>query len=122
MIPEESKTGDSRANGCCEVAVRETKRQVKAMKSALEEKLDIKIGERHPILAWIGIGMQTSRFRAGPDGRTPYERSRRRWLRPSVVFGERVWFKPLKSYGIGPWEGMKEGLFLGAHAEIETHC
>ena len=118
MIPEESKTGDSRANGCCEVAVRETKGQVKAMKSALEEKLDIKIGERHPILAWIGrhANFMLSRFRVGPDGRTPYERSRgRRWLRPSVVFGERVWFKPLKSYGIGPWEGMKEGLFLGAH-------
>ncbi len=117
-IMEESKTGDSRANGSCEAAVKETKRQVKAMKSALEEKLDTKIGERHPILAWIGrhANFMISRFRVGPDGRTPYERSRgRRWLRPSVVFGERVWFKPLKSYGIGLWEGMKEGLFLGAH-------
>lgn len=38
VIMEESKKGDSRANGSCEAAVKETKRQVKAMKCALEEK------------------------------------------------------------------------------------
>ena len=41
LVLEESKTGDSRANGSCEVAVKETKRPMKAMKSALEEKLGI---------------------------------------------------------------------------------
>ncbi|CAL1158697.1 unnamed protein product, partial [Cladocopium goreaui] len=57
-----------------------------------------------------------SRFRVGTDGRTPYERSRgRRWKRPSVTFGERVWFKPLKSYLEGPYDTMREGMFMGAH-------
>ncbi|CAJ1443813.1 unnamed protein product, partial [Effrenium voratum] len=43
IVMEEGKTGDSQSNGSCEVAVRETKRQVRAMKSALEEKMGLKI-------------------------------------------------------------------------------
>ena len=118
IVLEESKTGDSQANGACEVAVRETKRQIKAMKSSLEEKLGIQVRDRHPILAWVGrhADFMISRFRVGTDGRTPYERSRgRRWKRPSVTFGERVWFKPLKSYLEGPYDTMREGMFMGAH-------
>ncbi|CAJ1387436.1 unnamed protein product, partial [Effrenium voratum] len=46
IVMEEGKTGDSQSNGSCEVAVRETKRQVRAMKSALEEKMGLKIHSR----------------------------------------------------------------------------
>ena len=97
------------------MAVKETKRQVRAMKSALEEKMGLKIHSRHPILAWVGrhACFMLSRFRVGVDGRIAYEKSRgRRWKRPSVTFGERVWFKPLKSY-VGAFDTMREGLFPG---------
>lgn len=118
VVPEESKTGDHPSNGACESAVRETKRQVKAMKSSLEERLNYKIADRHPILSWISrqANFLLSRFRVGRDGRTPYERSRgRRWKRPSIVFGERVWFQPLKSYQKGVYDGMREGIYVGTH-------
>ena len=118
VVMEESKTGDHPSNGSCESAVRETKRQVKAMKSSLEERLTSKIADRHPVLSWISrhANFLLSRFRVGRDGRTPYERSRgRRWKRPSIVFGERVWFQPLKSYQKGAYDGMKEGIYVGTH-------
>ncbi|CAK8985662.1 unnamed protein product [Durusdinium trenchii] len=55
---EEGKTGDKPSTGSVESAVKETKRQCRAMKSALEEKLGKSIPDRHAIWTFpkFGIG------------------------------------------------------------------
>ena len=121
IILEESKTGDSPSNGAAEVAVRETKRQCRCMKSALEEQLGKEVGEKHPILSWLArhANFLMSRYRMGPDGRTAHERARgKRWKRPVVVFGERIWFRPLKSYMKGQSDlesKLLAGRYIGTH-------
>ena len=54
---EEGKTGES-------------KRQCRAMKSALQDNLGMEIHDRHPILTWMARhgNFLVSRFRVGPDG------------------------------------------------------
>lgn len=121
IILEESKTGDKPSSGAVEAAVRETKRQCRAMKSALQEKLGTEVDDRHPLLTWLGrhSNFLISRYRIGSDGRTAYERLKgKKWRRPMVTFGERVWFRPLKSYSKDKNDlalKMQEGIFLGVH-------
>ena len=50
VILEEGKTGDKPSTGAVEVS---SKRQCRAMKSALQENLGIEVHERHPILIWL---------------------------------------------------------------------
>ena len=52
-VPKESPEGDHQANGEAEAAVREVKRQVRVMKSSLDEKLGFKLTDSDPILAWL---------------------------------------------------------------------
>ena len=121
IILEESKTGDSQSNGLAEVAVRETKRQCRAMKSALQERLSVEVGEKRPILSWMARhgNFLVSRYRIGQDGRTGYEKLKgKRWKRPVVTFGERVWFRPLKSYMSGKsdfQDKLYTGRYVGTH-------
>ena len=122
IVLEESKTGDSQANGLAEVSVRETKGQCRAMKSALQEKLGMEVPDAHPVLTWLArhANFLMSRFRInGHDGKTGYERLKgRKWRRPVVMFGERIWFRPLKSYtaGAGGLENkLMSGRYIGTH-------
>ena len=118
---EEGKTGDKPSTGSVESAVKETKRQCRAMKSALEEKLGKSIPDRHAIWTWLArhACFLISRYRVGPDGRTPYERLKgKRWRRPLVVFGERVHFRPLQSYVSGRSDlapKLDMGVYVGTH-------
>ena len=50
MIPKESLVGDHAANGEAENAVMEVKRQVRVLKSNLQEKLQKHVLADHPIL------------------------------------------------------------------------
>ena len=121
VILEESKTGDSQSNGLAEVAVRESKRQCRAMKSALQEHLGVEIGEKHPILSWLARhgNFLISRYRVGQDGKTGYEKLKgKKWRRPVVTFGERVWFRPLKSYMAGKSD-LEDKLYTGRY--VGTH-
>ena len=121
VVLEESKTGDHQSNGLAEVAVRESKRQCRAMKSALEEKMGKPIDERHPILSWLARhgNFLMSRYRLGQDGRTAYEKLKgKKWKRAMVTFGEKVWFRPLKSYTAGESDlaqQLKVGRYVGTH-------
>ncbi|CAK9017766.1 Retrovirus-related Pol polyprotein from transposon TNT 1-94 [Durusdinium trenchii] len=91
------------------------------MKSALEEKLGKSIPDRHAIWTWLArhACFLISRYRVGPDGRTPYERLKgKRWRRPLVVFGERVHFRPLQSYVSGRSDlapKLDMGVYVGTH-------
>lgn len=121
VVLEEAKTGDSRSNGVAEVAVNETKKQVRAMKSSLQERMKKEIDEKHPIWSWVARhgNFLMSRYRLGPDGRTAYERLKgKRWKRPMVTFGEKVHFRPLKSYTKNQSdmaEQLKLGYYVGTH-------
>ena len=72
VVLEEAKTGDHQSNGSVEQAVNETKKQVRAMKSWLEEKLEISINDRHAILTWLArhANFLITRYRVGQDGKT----------------------------------------------------
>ena len=119
VILNEGPTGDKQANGLAEVAVRETKRQSRALFSELEERMG-KIEAYHPLLLWLSrhATFCLSRFKIGDDGKTPYTRlTGRKWKRPMVQFGERVWFRPLAAYRKGGDLETKvlEGLYVGTH-------
>ena len=79
------------------------------------------IPETHAILTWVARrgNFLISRYRVGADGRTPYERLKgKRWKRPMVTFGEKVWFRPLKSYTAGESDlqpKLKLGRYVGTH-------
>ena len=119
VILNEGPTGDKQANGLAEIAVRETKRQSRALFSELEERMG-KIEAYHPLLLWLSrhATFCLSRFKIGDDGKTPYTRlTGRKWKRPMVQFGERVWFRPLAAYRKGGDLETKvlEGLYVGTH-------
>eukprot|EP00973_Karenia_brevis_P036819 5072748-Karenia_brevis.AAC.1 len=76
ITPVEAQTGDYRSNGEAEVAVKEIKRQSRAILSTLEENLKMKNSEKHPIMSWIPrhAGFLMSRLRLGEDGKTSFTR------------------------------------------------
>lgn len=87
-------------------------------KSALQERYQLQLDPKHPILPWLVdySGALLSRFQCGADGRTPYERSvRKPWRIKLPEFGECVLYQPLK----GEISGSKldprfeDGVYLG---------
>ena len=115
--------GDHRANGHAESSVKQVKGQMRSIRLSLEQKLGIKLAEDHPLLQWIPMfaGDAISRHRRGPDGKTPYERElQRKWTRPALEFGEKIFLKEAKELSGRPkrdWEGcMIEARFIGHHA------
>ena len=100
ILMQESPVGDHQANGSIEVAIRELKKQVRVLKSSVEEKLGLVLDDQCPMLAWIPrhSAFLLSKFRVGEDGKTPEERrAGKRWRRPLIAFGERVYFRPVRT-------------------------
>ena len=73
---EEAPRGDRQANGDIEVAVREVKKQIRVVRSDLEEKFGRPLRDDDPMSAWVPThaAFLISMFRKGDDGRTAYER------------------------------------------------
>ena len=113
-ISEESPVGDHQANGLAENACKEVKRQVRVLRSALEEKLSKELKDDDPALAWLPrqAGDLLSRYKKGQDGRTPEaRRCGKQWRKPAIAFGERLYFREVG-------EGvriLKEGRYVGHH-------
>ena len=113
-ISEESPVGDHQANGLAENACKEVKRQVRVLRSALEEKLGRELKDDDPALAWLPrqAGDLLSRYKKGPDGRTPEaRRCGKQWRKPAIAFGERLYFREV---GEGV-RVLKEGRYVGHH-------
>ena len=53
FVMEESPVEELKSNGTIEVTVREIQKQVRVMKSALEERMKCEVPSRHPILAFL---------------------------------------------------------------------
>ncbi|CAK0904033.1 unnamed protein product, partial [Prorocentrum cordatum] len=122
-IPRSAPVGDHQANGSIEVGVREVKRQMRATRLALEQKLGHKLNESDPMLSWIaGFAADTiAKHRRGSDGKTPYERETgRKWKKPSIQFGEKIAFKVARERVGRPkrdWEPVTvDARYIGHHA------
>ena len=101
FVMEESPVEERRSNGTIEVMVREIQKQVRVMKSALEERMKCEVPSRHPVLAFLveQAGRLMSRYQVGRDGRTAFElHASEPYRRQLVEFGERVYFMPIR-----PW-------------------
>ena len=69
---DNSRVGDSDSNGTIERAIQDVEGQCRTMRSALEEKLNIKITLKHPVTPWLirHAGYLITRCRIRPSGRT----------------------------------------------------
>ena len=128
IVLQEAPTGDHSANGAIEVAVRDQKRQVRALLSELEEHYG-KIEDTHPILTWLSrhAAFCLSRFAIKDDGKTPHQHlTGRKWNRPMVTFGEKIYFRPLDAYKVDDQESgerrkgdlgrrVMSGYYVGTH-------
>ena len=79
-VPQESQVADHRANGAIENLCREIKRQVRVLRSSLEEKLGRILKEDDPVLSWFPRHSEDliCRYKS-VDGKTPEQR-RSAWV------------------------------------------
>ena len=119
FVMEESPVEEHQSNGTIELTVRKIQKQVRVMKSALEERMKCEVLSRHPLLAFLveHAGKLMSRYQVGRDGRTAYElHAGKPYRRQLVEFGERVYFMPIRPGGarqakLDPkWQ---DGAFIG---------
>ena len=118
MSYENATKGESQSNGLIESMIGKMEGQVRTLKSALQERYDIELNPKHPILPWLVdyAGVTLSRFQRGADGRTPYERSTGKPWRVQVPeFGECIFYQPLKGEKVGSKMEPKfePGIYLG---------
>jgi len=113
-VPEEPPPGGHQANGLVENAIREVKRQIRVLRSALEEKVGMVLPDEDPMLAWLPrqAADLLNRYKKGTDGRTPEVRPiGKHWRKPAIAFGERLYFREV---GKGT-RVLKEGRYVGHH-------
>ncbi|CAE7246360.1 HCN2, partial [Symbiodinium microadriaticum] len=122
-IPRECPVGDHQKNGEIESAVREFKRQMRAVRMSLEGRLARALPDDDPFLMWIPTfaGDCIAFHRRGADVKTPWERETgRKWRRPFLEFGEKVMIKEAYDRSSGPkrdWQArMIPGRYVGHHA------
>ena len=118
MSYENATKGESQSNGLIESMIGKLEGQVRTLKSALQERYDVEINPKHPILPWLVdyAGVTLSRSQRGADGRTPYERSTGKpWRIQVPEFGECVLYQPLKGEKVGSKMEPKfePGIYLG---------
>ena len=79
-----------------ERAVQAVEQSLRTMKSALDERMGVKVDVRHPILTWLCdfVGFMMNRFEVSSDGKTPYERIKGKAAQVlGLEFGEKVMYK-----------------------------
>ena len=116
MVPKESPVGDHAANGEAENAVKEVKRQIRAVLSLLEEKLQKNLEPNHPLLAWAPrhAADLLSRYRVGHDGQTAESRrTGKHWRKPLLTFGEKIHFRVVKA--TEPKSGFTPKMMIGRY-------
>ena len=93
---ENPPTYDPRSNGSVENAVKAVKGMLRTLKSGLEERMERKVPDDHPVMTWLvehAAWILTTRPN-GEDGQTPFQRVRGRpFTKRAVEFGERVLYK-----------------------------
>ena len=101
VVPETPPRGESQSNGAVEEAGKIVREYARVLKEQIEDKANVKLAESDILVLWMirWSAMLYSRFAVGQDGRAPYERRRgRRCNTPLVAFGEKVWYKELRTH------------------------
>ena len=77
---EQSPFADSRSNGFVERAIQTVEGQIRAMKSALDRRLGIRVPNDWCVIPWSAehAGNIVTLFEVGKDGKTPFRRLRGR--------------------------------------------
>ena len=89
-VPKEVPQGNHQPNDEIKSAVREVKRQMRAVRLQLEKNLGRVPDEKGPILAWVPSfsADNMAMYKVGSDGKTAYERETgRKWAKQSLEFG-----------------------------------
>ena len=104
-----------------ERAVQSVEQVLRTMKSALDERMGVKIDIKHPVNTWMCefVGYMMNRLEVAADGKTPYERVKGKKAEVlGLEFGERVLWKH------HPGRRMEKlnarwgyGLFIGVRAK-----
>ena len=117
MIPEKSPVAESRANGEVERYVQTVQGQVRTLKTALESRYQMKIGEAHNVLPWLIMyaAILINICSIGEDGKTAYERRRGKSFKREIPeFGESIWYLRPGSAGKDKLdERWGDGVYLG---------
>jgi len=79
-IPESSPTYSSASNGMVERGVQTVEAQMRVMRSALEARWNVTVGETHVVWPTLVVhaGLLLNRCEVGHDGKTAYERSKKK--------------------------------------------
>ena len=96
MIPRGPLEGDHLADGRVEMAVRGVKRQCRTLRISAEQNTSVRITYDSPLLSWLPrfAAQVMNKMRIGKDGKTSeLRRLGRRWRKPMVKFGKKVWFR-----------------------------
>ena len=117
IVLERSPVSESRSNGLAENTIQLIQGQIRAMKHALESRLQTKISESACILPWLVMHAAgiLNRHRVGKDGFTAYRRLKgKEFRRPAAEFGEAVLYLKPGTAGVDKavcrWEA---GIWLG---------
>ena len=72
-VPEHSAVGESASSGKAERTIQQIEDQVRTLKSALETRLNARIGSTHPVMRWLvrHCSLILTRFSVNPDGKAP---------------------------------------------------
>ena len=107
------------------MAIRELKRQMRALRLSLERKLNMSLPNDHPLTSWIAnfAAESINVYRKDSSGSTAYERAYgKKWNKPALEFGELVHIREAKEKaGRLDWEPMSTpARFVGHHARTNS--
>ena len=117
-VVEQSPVGSSASNGVVERAILSVEQQVRVFKSAVEDRLGVKVGAWHSVVPWLVeyAVVLLNRMEVGKDGMTAFERCKGRRARTlGIEFGEGVLWKRKPIRGAwGKFSSMWDnGVYLG---------
>ena len=121
---EEAPRGDHQANGEAERAVGEIAGGVRTLKAALERRIGERISIERPIIKWITeyVGVMLTRFKVGRDGRTSFERMKRRKFNKALVeMGEQVMYEVYGNKEKKIEERFREGTYVGLRSVSQEY-